>query len=650
MKCFVSCLLLCAFLNPLALVALPSDEVSPVEDYFRNPLFTQFKLSPDGTTLAMLAPFEGYMNIYVDNLEDETPPQALTQEDIDVTSFDWVNNERLMYSMNQFTFGSYERRYSGGLFAVNKDGTDLEALVVPLKYRNSTNVIRFLHRYPQDDEHILVANNDRRREFPDVFLLNVYNGSLDRLFNNPARIIGYFVDECGEVRFGTSADEEFKITQYYRKTASDDWTVVAEDQEDFQVGQPIYINCDNHLGIVSSNYERDRRALFRKNFLTGEVDPEPFLEDDTYDISPTVKTAIGGQGIVAIRYEAEKPKLVYLDKAHRRIQQMMDQALPDTFNEVMNADDAGRRVIVRSLSDRKPAAYYLLDLEEQNLEPLWPARPWLEEDELYATRSIQYEARDGRTIRGYLTLPSAYEEGQPVPLIALPHGGPWARDNWGLRSWIDYQQQFLADRGFAVLQMNFRGSTGYGKEHLKSSFKDLQSMHTDVIDGVRWAIEEGYADREKIGIAGGSWGGYATMTALVKNPDLFQFGINLFGVVDLIEHIKTYRQWDRDQGYEYWLKRIGDPGIEEDRAMLEEWSPINHIDNIDDPVFIYHGVRDFNVDIEQSRMLERELKKRDLSYTAVYRTDEAHSAFDEKNRIDLFQQVDSFLREATADW
>lgn len=638
-------------LIPSALMAeLPGSQLAPLEDYFRNPQFNQFKLSPDGKTLAMLAPFEGYMNIYVDDLEDEAPPQALTQEDIDITGFNWVNNERLLYSMNQYTFGSFERRYSGGLFAVNKDGTELEALVIPMRYRNSTNSIQFMDRYDADPEKIMVSNNQRRREHPDVFLMDVYTGGMTRLFNNPARINGYFVDECGRVRFGTSADEKVKIKQYYRTPTKDEWIVLEEDAEDYEVGQPVYINCHNHLGIVSSNDGRDRRALFRKNFLTGKIDDEPFLEDAVYDIDATVKTAIGGQGIVAIRYEAEKPKLVYLDKSHQQIQDMLDQALPDTFNEVMDSDDAGKRVIVRAMSDRKPVSYYLLHLEEMRLEPLWPTRPWLAEEELVETRPIQYEARDGRIIHGYLTLPRQWKEGNPVPLIANPHGGPWARDTWGLRFWYDYEQQYYANRGFAVLKMNFRGSTGYGKDHLESSFKDLQSMHEDVIDGVRWAIAEGYADAEKVGIGGGSWGGYATMTALVKNPEMFQFGINFFGVVDLIEQIKTYRQWDRDQGYEYWIRRAGDPSIEEDREHLEAWSPINELENLDDPVFIYHGVRDFNVDIEQSRVLVRELKKLDKEHTAVFRTDEAHSAFDEENRIDLYRQLEQFLREVTADW
>jgi len=284
------------------------------------------------------------------------------------------------------------------------------------------------------------------------------------------------------------------------------------------------------------------------------------------------------------------------------------------------------------------------------LEILAKTRPWLDDYELCGHIPISYEARDGRKIHGYLTLPKTYEPGKPVPLIVNPHGGPWARDVWGIWSWFDLEPEFYASRGFAVLKVNFRGSTGYGKDHLESSFKNMEDMHYDVIDGVLWAIDQGYADKNKVGIAGASWGGYATMVGITKNPEIFQFGINIFGVVDLVEHINTYNQWDREEGYEYWLRRIGDPKIPEDKENLEEWSAINYLERIDDPVFVYHGLRDGNVDIEQSRMLIRRLNRLGKDVTDIIRTEEAHSMADEDNRIDLYNEIDAFLERVTQGW
>jgi dipeptidyl aminopeptidase/acylaminoacyl peptidase len=626
-----------------------AEELPPVEAFFKNPEFSSFELSPDGKSIAMLAPFEGYMNLYVYDLENREP-RVLTGESLDVTDFFWANNERLVYSMNQFTFGNYESRYRGGLFSINKDGSDHRVLVEPLRSRGRSVVITPVDILPEEDRYILVTNNERRREHPDIFKLDVYDGSLDRVFNNPARINNYYMDDCGIPRFGFSFNEDARVTQMYRPVGSEEWLTLEDEVEDFEMATPVFIPCDGDTGLVSSNTRRDTRAIYRKDFRTGVISEEPVLKDDTYDIEAEAIGAITGQGIVGIRYEAAKPEQVYFEETHAQLQGILDQAIPDAFNEITSVSDDGQRLVIRSFSEQKAPEYYLLHMDGMRMEPLAKTMPSLENLKLGETRIISYEARDGRTIHGYLTLPPDYEDGERVPLIINPHGGPWARDTWGLRFWFDYERQFLASRGFAVLRINFRGSTGYGKEHLEASFKNLEAMHHDVIDGVRWAISEGIADKDKVGIGGASWGGYATMTALVKNPEMFQFGINVFGVVDIIEQIKTYRQWDRDEGYEYWIRRIGDPSIEEDRKQLEEWSAINYIDRIDDPVFIYHGVRDFNVDVEQSRMLARALRSADKDYKLIIRTDEAHSAFDEENRIDLYREIDAFLKEVTAGW
>lgn len=628
---------------------LLAKEPPPVEAFFSNPEFRSFELSPDGKSIAMLAPFEGYMNLYVYDLENREP-RVLTGEKLDVTDFFWANNERLVYSMNQFTFGDYENRFRGGLFAINKDGTDHEVLVTPNRSRGRSVVVMPLDVHAEEDRYILVTQNERRRQYPDVFKLDVYDGSLDRVFNNPARINGYATDECGVPRFGVSFDDDAKVTQMYRLPGSEEWTTVAADVEDFQTANPVYIPCDGNEGLVSSNEGRNTRALFKRNFLTGETTSKPFLEDPVYDINASVIPAIGGNGMVGIRYEAAKPVQVYFEESHERLQAIIDQAIPDAYNEITSASDDGQRLVIRSFSEQKPPEYFLLHMDGMRMEPLAKTMPTLEGVELGETRIISYEARDGRTIHGYLTLPPEYEEGTRIPLMINPHGGPWARDTWGLRFWLDYERHFFASRGFALLRINFRGSTGYGQEHLEASFKNLEAMHHDVIDGVKWAIEEGIADKDKVGIGGASWGGYATMTALVKNPEMFQFGINVFGVVDIPEQIRTYRQWDRDSAYEYWIRRIGDPSVEEERKNLEEWSAINFIDNIDDPVFIYHGVRDFNVDIEQTRMLVRALRSADKDYEVLIKTDEAHSAFDESNRFELYNAIDDFLSKVTANW
>lgn len=641
-------------ITPAIFPALTED--LPVEVFFKNPDYDSFRISPDGRTLAVLSEWGGYMNVFTFDLKTRTP-QVLTNQEIDVTWVRWANNDRILYSMNQGTFERDSLEYSGGLFAVNKDGSDLDVLIYPwlqdegggVFARGGNKQLRFRHTYPQDEDYILVTNHRRRAEFPDLFLVNVNNTKLRRLENNPGRIQRFLVDSTGTVYGGTSFDTDTRISLFLKSDEEEDWIKFRTFDQDYHAWAPIGLNPDGNL-LVSSNTGRDTRAIYELDLETKEIGKSPLMEDDDYDISGRPLQGLKSEAIIGMAYEAEKPVNRFIDPEYARIQNLIDQALPNTYNAITNVTDDGSKAIIRSISDVASPGYYLLDLDETNLEFLGSAMPWVDKLDLVEQKPIRFTADDGVEIHGYLYLPSSYSPDNPVPLIVNPHGGPWARDTWGIRWWIDMEPQYLASRGFAVLKVNFRGSTGYGKEHLTSSFKNLERMHQDVIDGVNWAVSEGFADPDKLGIMGASWGGYATMTALVKEPDMFKFGVNIFGVVDIVEHTKNYLSWDRETAYNYWIHRIGDVSDEEEVEYLEEWSPINFVSNIKAPVFIYHGVRDFNVDIEQSRMLVKELNQNDLPHTVVYRTDEAHSAFDEKNRVDLYQQLDQFLKEVTADW
>lgn len=576
----------------------------PIELFFKNADFRTVRISPDGNSLAMLAPFEGKMNLYTYDLDDRTP-QVITGEKLDIGWYMWANNNRIVYNLDSGIAGRDEQRFAGGMFAIDKNGKNHDCLVEPAHVRGRGVYFGFLHRLDDDDDHILVSNNSRRRERPDVFKLNVNTGASKKVFNNPARINGYAVDECGVPRFGFSFNEKAYTSQYYRPVGSDEWILTVDGVEGFDVFRPVSILCDGDIGYVDSNSGRDKRALLRMNFKTGKMSSKALLEDADHDVEASAIQSYTGNGVVGFRYELDKPVQIFIEESHKRLQEIIDTALPDAFNYVSDHSDDGQKLVIYSVSNKRAPVYYLLHLDGMRLELLAKTKPWLDDYEFCGQIPISYEARDGRKIHGYLTLPKTYEPGKPVPLIVNPHGGPWARDKWGIWSWFDLEPEFYASRGFAVLKVNFRGSTGYGKDHLESSFKNMEAMHNDVIDGVFWAIEQGYADQNKVGIGGASWGGYATMVAITKNPELFQFGINIFGVVDLVEHINTYNQWGREEGYEHWLRRIGDPKIPEDKENLEEWSAINYLERIDDPVFVYHGLRDGNVDIEQSRMLRK---------------------------------------------
>lgn len=623
----------------------------PIEVFFKNPLFRSFSISPDGKTLAVLADVQGYMNLVSLDLETREL-RPITGEKLDITSFDWVNSGRLVYSLNQFSFGSKARRYSGGLFTVDKMGKDVDLLVYPFgastgglaRTKGRNKGLIFEHVYPQDDDYILVTNYNRRRLHPDLFLLNVENRRLKRLENNPGEVGQFIFDPDGNPVAGLDFTDSASVKFFIKTVESGEWDLLKEFDQDYNAWTPYVVESKDEM-LITMFDEGGRDSLYRLNLKTAEISEEPVFQDPVYDVNGGSIRDFKSDRVVGITYEAEKPTAVYFDPEYQKLQDLLDQAIPNAYNRITNTDNSGSLAIVRSISDTKSPEYYLLKTETLELEMLGKSMPWLDQVDLVPQKPIVYEARDSRTIHGYLYLPNSYEKGKPVPLVVYPHGGPWARDTWGIRSWFDLIPQWLANRGFAVIQMNFRGSTGYGRDHLKSSFKNLEAMHNDVIDAARWAIKEGYADKDHLGIMGASWGGYATMTALVKEPDMFEFGVNIFGVVDLEKHIRSYlNDWDRDSAYSYWLHRIGDIDDSEDLENLHEWSPINFIENIEAPVFVYHGLRDFNVHIDQSRILVNELEKNGKEFVKVFREDEAHSAFDESNRLDLYSQLDEFLR------
>jgi dipeptidyl aminopeptidase/acylaminoacyl peptidase len=353
---------------------------------------------------------------------------------------------------------------------------------------------------------------------------------------------------------------------------------------------------------------------------------------------------------VGIVYEADKPKVVYFCKQHETLQGMIDKALPNTFNELLDVDEKGEKLLILSSSDRALPTYYLLNLNGFQLTELTNIAPWLDAESLATKEPFSFTASDGAEVYGYLTLPRNFEKGTPVPLILNPHGGPWARDTWRSQWYFDNEPKFYADRGFAVIQVNFRGSTGYGNKFFDDHEGNIERMFLDTVEAAEWAIEEGYVHPDRIGIAGASWGGYKTMLCMVKRPDMMKFGINLFGVVDIPEQMNTYLSWNRRIAYDYWADKFGDPKEPEGLAYLKKWSPITYIDQIKGPVFIYHGVRDYNVDIDQSRMLVNALDRLKHPYTKVFDSDEMHSLENPELRIEVYKKIDEFLMPFRKKW
>ena len=328
----------------------------------------------------------------------------------------------------------------------------------------------------------------------------------------------------------------------------------------------------------------------------------------------------------------------FLDEITRQRYERLQSELGEEKEIVLIDNNKDEDVfLVRTYSDKSLGAHYIFDTKKDEIKKLSDVSPWLDENEMAEMKPIQYTTRDGMTIHGYLTLPKDVPA-ENLPVVVNPHGGPWARDTWGFNPEV----QFLANRGFAVLQVNFRGSTGFGKEFWQSSFKQWGlKMQDDITDGVLWLIDEGIADHKRIGIYGGSYGGYATLAGLTFTPDLYAAGVDYVGVSNLftfLETIPPYWEPMKEMLYEM----VGNP--KSDSIQFVATSPVFHADKIIAPLFIAQGKNDPRVKISESDQMVEAMRKRGIEVEYMVKDNEGHGFSNEENKFDFYEALEKFLK------
>jgi dipeptidyl aminopeptidase/acylaminoacyl peptidase len=633
----VKVLLGLAFLVLFPIQGLAAEEL-PLEDFFKNSQFAGFQVSPDGKNLAALAPVGGRMNIVVLDLANREPRLITAEDKQDVSGFMWATNERILFFMDKDGSESF------GIFAVNADGTDSEVLVEPLEAqvrsgRARIRIVQVIDLLENDPDYVLVSSNERRAAYPELFRLNIHNGRTKLVQRNPGDVTGWFTDWDGEVigaGFQKGLNTGFKLL---RDPEESEWEVIYQGRFDAPGFSPAGIRGDGKTGWVVSNLnpdgsQRDKAALFEYDFET-KTFGKMLYEHDEVDCCNVIMNR-KKRDMIGLSYIVGKPELIYTDERWQQVMGAIYNALPDTINVISSIDHEETIAVVTASSSTQPTRYYLYDFGENSLEWLADSRPWIDQEQMAEMAPFSFEARDGMKMHGYLTVPAG-SDGKNLPLIVNPHGGPWARDNWGFSG----ETQFLANRGYAVLKVNFRGSTGFGMEHLKSSWKQWgQSMQNDVTDAVNWAIEQGIADPDRICIYGGSYGGYAAMAGLAFTPELYKCGINYVGVTDIPLLLKTTPDaWAASE--EQMEVMIGDP--RKDKEFLEQWSPSNHANNIRAPVFMAYGLKDPRVNIKHLKVMEKALDKAGVEYESMVKSDEGHGFRKEENRFDFYGRMESFL-------
>ena len=613
----------------------------PLDYFFKNPEFAGFQVSPNGKELAAMVNLNGRMNLAVIDLKTRKSRAITNEKKQDVSGFMWATNERILFFMDKDGSESF------GIFGINTDGSMARTLVEPLASvirsgdRSRLRIVRILDVLEDEPEWVLVSSNERRAAYPDVFKMNIMTGRTNLVERNPGDVTNWFTDWDGRLlgaAFQKDLDQGFMMLT---NAEEDEWETVVRTRFDAPSYMPAGIVGNGEKGYVSSNLTpegeaRDKSAIYEYDFKTKTLGKLVYEhpEADCCGLIQNKKK----RDMIGIEYMVGKPEQVYFDEDWKRIMSAINGALPNTYNQFISLDDAETIGVVAASSATQPPRYYLFDFVNKKLEWMANSRPWVDASKMSEMKPYSFKARDGRVLHGYLTIPNG-SDGKNLPLIVNPHGGPWARDGWGYNP----EHQFLANRGYAVIQVNFRGSTGFGMDHLQSSWKQWgQAMQDDVTDAVKWAIGEGIADADRVCIYGASYGGYATMAGLTYTPELYKCGINYVGVTDIPLLFKTAPDsWAA--GEEQMKIMVGDPDTE--KEFLEQWSPSHHADKIQAAVFMAYGAQDPRVSIKHAKVMEKALKKSGVDYELMVKRDEGHGFRKEENRYDFYGEMDKFLAE-----
>lgn len=635
----------------LVCVTASASAAEPValSDFFRAREFSDVRMSPDGEYIAAIVRVSDQpqaRNIVTMHLDSGESRVITGYTDSDVRSLFWANDERLVFNVDKGFDTPGEPAQYRGSFVINRDGSDGKSIVVKKAY----GMFAYLSRVPADPDHLLVVRPSNRWVFPEVHRLDVDRARHKLVVNNHGNVTHWVADNTGFVRAAIDQGEDLDDRRehlLYRSAEDEDWReLLAYDAEELQV---LGFDRDNKTMIVASRVGRDRFVLTTIDGGSGRFG-EVLVEDPVYDVWTAEHARLTQDkhgAVLSYRYLREKPTVVFFDEQWAARQAALDSALPGTVNDIVNHSYDGTRMLVYAYSDRVPGEYYLYDEQAGSLRFLVSTAEWIDPDRMAPMTPISFESRDGLDVHGYLTVPAG-TGGKGLPLIVHPHGGPYGvRDAWEFNPDV----QFLASRGYAVLQVNYRGSGGYGRDFLTRGYRRWGlEMQDDLTDAARWAIAQGIADPERVAIYGASYGGYATMMGLAKTPELYACGVNYVGVTDLNLLVRDWNNnaYIRRSGglrelRAAWMREVIGTAADKDRLLAT--SPVQMVDKIRAPVLVIHGQRDAAVDIEHYRRLVAQLKKHDVPHDTMLKRHEGHGFLAQQNKEELYTRVEAFLAE-----
>lgn len=616
----------------------------PIEAFARLPAISQVRISPDGTHLAYLMPVEGRNALIIHPLGGQ-PVLIPHREDFDFNWFRWATDTRIVLSVyfagRRITTDTIETR----LIAIDRDGKNPELIIRPAKRELSSS--RLSNEYlppPQiqdqvvdwlrdDPDHILVTIDEDHDGESEIRRVNIRDGSYRNIREDRRGVQNWLLDNQGEIRLGWGYDgSRFLISIKMPDGAWIDANTTGWSKDGHE---PVSFDTDPRFLFVRGPNEHGLAALKRVDLDSGAI-VETVFSSDRADVGGVVGDPLTGRP-VGVAWNEDGPARWYFDAEMRSLQASIDKVLPDTANIISGMSENRRKIVVESSSDVDAGVFYLWDRDAGTISEIGVVMPGLPPELMSPTRRAVYRARDGLEIEGWLTLPVSAPQARNLPTVLLPHGGPHARTVKD----FDWLRQFLASRGLAVFEPNFRGSTGRGKAFEAAGQREWGGkMQDDLTDAAEWLIEQGIADAERLCIVGGSYGGYAAAMAAVKTPDLFACAVGFNGVYDLPALILS----DKDYiGGTAWTRSMG---LGEENAKTV--SPRHRASEIGIPMLLVHARDDVRVDFRQARDFARALEKSGKEVRLVELERGGHTLDDATARQTLLTALETFLAEHLA--
>ncbi len=603
----------------------------PRQILFGNPERAAAQVSPDGKRVSFLAPDAGVLNVWVGPADDPARAKPVTSDrDRGIRRYFWAwDNEHVLYLQD---VGGDENWH---VYAVNVETRESRDLT-PLKSIQA-RVEQVSQRFPNE---ILIAMNDRDPNLHDLYRVDIRTGARTRLIENPG-FLDFLADSDYRVRFASRMrpDGGMDLMRHTAEEAFEPFLSIPH--EDALTTHPIGLDEAGTTLYMIDSRDRNTAACIAIDLANGSR--KVLAEDERADAGSTMRHP-RTRAVEAVRFDYQRAVWKTVDPSiEADLERLKTLCNGDFSVEDRSLDD--RYWIVEYVVDDGPVRYYYYDRQKKDGSFLFTNRPALEGRQLATMHPRVLNARDGQKLVSYLSLPPGSDADRtgrpdkPLPMVLLVHGGPWARDDWG----YDSLHQWLTNRGYAVLSVNFRGSTGFGKAFINAADRQWgRSMHDDLLDGVAWAIEQKIADPKRVAIMGGSYGGYATLWGVTNTPEIFCCGVDIVGpsnLATLIDSIPPYWKPMLDM----FAQRVGDPRTEEGRKLLHERSPLTYVNQIRCPLLIGQGANDPRVKQAESDQIVREMREKQIPVTYVLFPDEGHGFARPENSLAFWAVTEGFL-------